>query len=64
MAFMHFLVLHPVIFLAQQVAQPAITFEQIAPVEVVALCDVDARMLSEAASLVASRQRSGSSLTK
>src|SRR5205807_3682097 len=34
MAFMHFLVLQPVIFLAQQVAQPAITFEQIAPVEV------------------------------
>jgi predicted dehydrogenase len=31
---------------------------QIAPVEVVSLCDVDTRMLSEAASMVASRQAS------
>src|SRR4051812_22414182 len=29
---------------------------QIAPVEVVSLCDVDSRMLSEAADIVASRQ--------
>lgn len=32
---------------------------QVAPVEVVGLCDVDSRMLSEAADLVASRQLSG-----
>lgn len=32
---------------------------QVAPVEVVSLCDVDSRMLSEAADLVASRQLSG-----
>src|SRR2546422_3659399 len=31
---------------------------QVAPVEVVSLCDVDKRMLSEAADIVASRQRS------
>jgi predicted dehydrogenase len=32
---------------------------QVAPVEVVSLCDVDKTMLSEAAAIVASRQRSG-----
>ena len=32
---------------------------QVAPVEVVALCDVDARMLADAAQQVAARQRSG-----
>jgi len=32
---------------------------QVAPVEVVALCDVDARMLADAAENVAARQRSG-----
>lgn len=32
---------------------------QVAPVEVVSLCDVDSRMLSEAADIVASRQESG-----
>lgn len=32
---------------------------QVAPVEVVSLCDVDRRMLSEAADLVAGRQKSG-----
>ncbi len=32
---------------------------QVAPVEVVALCDVDSRMLSEAADIVSGRQRSG-----
>jgi predicted dehydrogenase len=32
---------------------------QVAPVEVVSLCDVDKRLLAEAADLVASRQRSG-----
>jgi predicted dehydrogenase len=32
---------------------------QVAPVEVVALCDVDSRMLAEAAQLVAQRQASG-----
>ncbi|MBN1818569.1 MAG: Gfo/Idh/MocA family oxidoreductase [Sedimentisphaerales bacterium] len=32
---------------------------QVEPVEVVALCDVDSRMLSEAAQIVASRQKSG-----
>lgn len=32
---------------------------QVAPVEVVALCDVDKRMLSDAAEIVASRQKSG-----
>ena len=32
---------------------------QVSPVEVVSLCDVDKTMLSEAAALVASRQRSG-----
>jgi predicted dehydrogenase len=32
---------------------------QVAPVEVVSLCDVDRKMLSEAADLVASRQKSG-----
>jgi len=32
---------------------------QVAPVEVVSLCDVDRKMLAEAASLVASRQKSG-----
>jgi predicted dehydrogenase len=32
---------------------------QVAPVEVVSLCDVDRRMVSEAATLVASRQKSG-----
>ena len=32
---------------------------QVAPVEVVALCDVDSKMLSEAADLVATRQQSG-----
>ena len=32
---------------------------QVSPVEVVSLCDVDSKMLSEAADLVASRQRSG-----
>jgi predicted dehydrogenase len=32
---------------------------QVAPVEVVSLCDVDRKMLSEAAELVASRQKSG-----
>ena len=32
---------------------------QVAPVEVVALCDVDQRMLSEAATLVSQRQKSG-----
>src|SRR5947207_2961511 len=31
---------------------------QVAPVEVVALCDVDSRMLGEAADMVAARQRS------
>src|SRR5437763_4262187 len=31
---------------------------QIAPVEVVSLCDVDSRMLDEAAGMVATRQRS------
>jgi predicted dehydrogenase len=33
-------------------------FIQVAPVEVVGMCDVDSRMLSEAADLVAQRQRS------
>jgi predicted dehydrogenase len=33
---------------------------QIAPVEVVSLCDVDSKMLAEAASMVAERQKSGS----
>ncbi len=32
---------------------------QVAPVEIVSLCDVDKRMLSEAAEIVASRQKSG-----
>ena len=32
---------------------------QVAPVEVVSLCDVDKKMLSEAADIVASRQKSG-----
>ena len=32
---------------------------QVAPVEVVALCDVDSTMLSEAADMVAKRQKSG-----
>src|SRR5690242_2857818 len=32
---------------------------QVSPVEVVSLCDVDKRMLVEAAEIVASRQRSG-----
>ena len=32
---------------------------QVAPVEVVSLCDVDRRMLAEAAEIVASRQKSG-----
>src|SRR5437870_9325981 len=32
---------------------------QVAPVEVVSLCDVDKKMLAEAADLVASRQKSG-----
>ena len=32
---------------------------QVAPVEVVALCDVDSTMLSEAADMVARRQKSG-----
>jgi predicted dehydrogenase len=32
---------------------------QVAPVEVVALCDVDSRMLAEAAEIVSGRQRSG-----
>ncbi len=32
---------------------------QVAPVEVVSLCDVDSKMLSEAADLVATRQKSG-----
>ncbi|MEN9675921.1 MAG: hypothetical protein RIS76_1817 [Verrucomicrobiota bacterium] len=32
---------------------------QVSPVEVVSLCDVDSRMLTEAADLVASRQKSG-----
>src|SRR3954469_16242911 len=32
---------------------------QVAPVEVVSLCDVDKRMLAEAADLVAGRQKSG-----
>lgn len=32
---------------------------QVAPVEVVALCDVDKKMLDEAANIVASRQKSG-----
>jgi predicted dehydrogenase len=32
---------------------------QVAPVEIVSLCDVDKRMLAEAADLVASRQKSG-----
>ncbi|MBN1123379.1 MAG: Gfo/Idh/MocA family oxidoreductase [Sedimentisphaerales bacterium] len=32
---------------------------QVEPVEVVALCDVDSRMLSEAAQIVSSRQKSG-----
>jgi predicted dehydrogenase len=32
---------------------------QVAPVEVVSLCDVDRRMLADAAALVASRQKSG-----
>src|SRR5262249_23199400 len=32
---------------------------QIAPVEVVSLCDVDKKMLAEAADIVASRQKSG-----
>lgn len=32
---------------------------QVAPVEVAALCDVDSKMLSEAADLVATRQKSG-----
>ncbi len=32
---------------------------QVAPVEVVALCDVDSRMLAEAAEIVAGRQKSG-----
>ena len=32
---------------------------QVAPVEVVSLCDVDKRMLAEAAEIVASRQKSG-----
>jgi predicted dehydrogenase len=32
---------------------------QVAPVEVVSLCDVDSRMLDEAAGMVAARQRSG-----
>ncbi len=32
---------------------------QVAPVEVVSLCDVDKRMLAEAADIVASRQKSG-----
>ncbi len=32
---------------------------QVAPVDVVSLCDVDEKMLTEAASLVASRQKSG-----
>jgi predicted dehydrogenase len=36
---------------------------QVAPVEVSALCDVDSRMLSEAASLVAQRHASGSTPT-
>src|SRR4030095_13655172 len=32
---------------------------QVAPVEVVSLCDVDSKMLADAAELVASRQKSG-----
>src|SRR6059036_2115358 len=32
---------------------------QVAPVEVVSLCDVDKKMLAEAADIVASRQKSG-----
>src|SRR5688572_28005362 len=32
---------------------------QVAPVEVVSLCDVDKQMLAEAAELTASRQKSG-----
>ena len=32
---------------------------QVAPVEVVALCDVDSEMLSNAADMVANRQKSG-----
>src|SRR5512136_611317 len=32
---------------------------QVAPVEVVSLCDVDSRMLAQAAELVSTRQRSG-----
>src|SRR4249919_2885774 len=32
---------------------------QVAPVEVVSLCDVDSKMLGEAADIVASRQASG-----
>src|SRR5438067_11370483 len=32
---------------------------QVAPVEVVSLCDVDRKMLADAAELVASRQKSG-----
>src|SRR5436853_5825435 len=32
---------------------------QVAPVEVVSLCDVDEKMVSEAAEIVASRQKSG-----
>ncbi|MEC7883546.1 MAG: Gfo/Idh/MocA family oxidoreductase, partial [Verrucomicrobiota bacterium] len=32
---------------------------QVAPVEVVALCDVDSKMLSEAADMVSKRQKSG-----
>src|SRR5690606_18816156 len=32
---------------------------QVEPVEVVSLCDVDSKMLSEAAELTASRQKSG-----
>src|SRR6266540_2235245 len=32
---------------------------QVAPVEVVSLCDVDKKMLSDAADIVASRQKSG-----
>src|SRR5437763_134249 len=32
---------------------------QVAPVEVISLCDVDEKMLAEAAELVATRQKSG-----
>ena len=32
---------------------------QVAPVEVIALCDVDSKMLSEAADMVSKRQKSG-----